>query len=158
MSLGDSIHLATALQYSATEFQTLDGGGKRAKRIDPLNLNGSVAGVYLRIVKPKFVPPPPPLSGPVPDIGGQQTALLFEPITEDLNEPIKTLPAPTEVPGSPEGSPASEAGTKTAEAGKPEVSQDGQIASAPVSKEEVASTESKTPASGKPAGDAKGGS
>lgn len=116
MSLGDSIHLATALQYSATELQA--------------------------------------------------TLLFGEPITpeeatktlEDTNEPIKTLPPPAEVQGSPAGPPASEAGVKSAEAGKPEGSQDGQVATATVGKEEVAPTESKTPAGVKPAGDAKGGS
>ncbi len=75
MSLGDSIHLATALQYSVAEFNTLDGFGKRTKRIDLLKLNGNVMGVALRIAAPKYVPPPEPLSGPVPQIDGQQQKL-----------------------------------------------------------------------------------
>lgn len=35
MSLGDSLHLATALHFGVSEFQTLDGAGKHTKRMDP---------------------------------------------------------------------------------------------------------------------------
>jgi hypothetical protein len=76
MSLGDSFHLATALHYDVDEFQTLDGAGKRKRRVDLLKLNGSVAGFRLVIIQPKYVPPPEPLPGPVsPTVSGAQQSL-----------------------------------------------------------------------------------
>jgi PIN domain len=89
MSLGDSLHLATALQYEVAEFNTLDGSGKRPKKIDLLKLNGQVADASLRITVPKYVPPSEPLSGPVPQIEGQQRTLeLVEENQKQTDAPL----------------------------------------------------------------------
>jgi predicted nucleic acid-binding protein len=78
MSLGDALHLATAIHYGVDEFQTLDGGGRRKRRIDLLKLNGSVAGSRLVIVQPRYAAPLEPLVGPPgPPVGGPQQNLDF---------------------------------------------------------------------------------
>jgi predicted nucleic acid-binding protein len=46
----DAIHLATAIQYHATAFYTLDDGGHGDRSL--LSLNGNVAGHGLAITKP----------------------------------------------------------------------------------------------------------
>ena len=48
----DAIHLATAIQYEATQFHTFDDGGKDGRSL--LELNGNVAGYPLVICKPPF--------------------------------------------------------------------------------------------------------
>jgi hypothetical protein len=76
MSMGDAFHLATAIQYEADGFQTLDGTGRRKRRTDLLKLSGNIAGSRLVIAQPRYVPPLEPLEGPVgPSVGGMQQSL-----------------------------------------------------------------------------------
>ena len=90
MSVPDSIHLATALHYNAHEFHTLDGSSRRKRAFDLLALNGNVADARLYITKPTFIPPPPPLEGPLPaDVEAKQQALPLEEGTSDENETNK---------------------------------------------------------------------
>ncbi|MEP9348301.1 PIN domain-containing protein [Xanthobacter sp. KR7-225] len=49
----DSIHLATAIMYRATEFHTFDDGGSGSKSIGLLGLSGNVGGHRLTICKPQ---------------------------------------------------------------------------------------------------------
>lgn len=55
LSSADCMHLATAILYSADEFQTLDGSGKRKRPNDLIPLNGNVAGHNLKICVPHAV-------------------------------------------------------------------------------------------------------
>jgi hypothetical protein len=143
MSLGDSIHIATALHLGVNEMHTLDGSGKRMRRLDLLKLNGNVAGMRLAILRPHYVPPPQALSGPVPTISGPQMTLL-----ELAQE--QTIPSSGPVPqGAAAGSPQNEAGI---EAAKESTASNGEAKSTVVSEEEVA-TKSKSPVSNKPAAD-----
>ncbi len=68
MSLGDALHAATALQLGVREMHTLDGSGRRKRRLDLLKLNGNVAGSKVVIVQPYYVPPSEHLQGPVPTL------------------------------------------------------------------------------------------
>jgi hypothetical protein len=76
MSMGDAIHLATAVHFDVHEFQTLDGAGARKRRIDLLGLNGNVAGAKLCIQMPKYIPPPEPLTGPLQEMPQRQPGLF----------------------------------------------------------------------------------
>lgn len=52
ISGGDSLHLATAILYNATQFHTFDEGDKDGRSL--LDLNGDVAGRPLVICRPPF--------------------------------------------------------------------------------------------------------
>lgn len=52
LSTPDCMHLATAIIYHATEFQTLDGSGQRKRPNDLIPLSGNVAGFPLIIRTP----------------------------------------------------------------------------------------------------------
>lgn len=52
MSSADSIYIATAIHYQATQFHTFDNGGHDGFSL--LALNGNVAGYPLTICKPPF--------------------------------------------------------------------------------------------------------
>lgn len=66
LAVADSIHLATALIYSATALHTYDGCGKRPKHTDLLKLDTPLIGKYpITICRPE--PPPQDQPGvPVP--------------------------------------------------------------------------------------------
>lgn len=76
MGMGDAIHLATAIHFDVSEFQTLDGAGKRKRKFDLLTLDGNVAGARLPIKLPNYVPPSEPLHGEVIGVTGQQHDLF----------------------------------------------------------------------------------
>lgn len=110
MSLGDSLHIATALHIDVREMHTLDGSGKRQHRLDLLKLNGDVAGARLRIVKPSYVPPPKHLEGPIKVLAeGPQMKLLPE---EDNGKKQEPVPSPAPVQGSAAGSAPGAAGAE----------------------------------------------
>lgn len=52
ISTPDSIHLATAILYEATEFHTFDGASQNGGRGKLIGLNGNVAGHKLKICAP----------------------------------------------------------------------------------------------------------
>ena len=145
MSLGDSLQLATAIQFRVDEFQTLDGSGKRQHRIDLLKLNGSVANIRLVIVQPKYIEPPKPLEGPVVETPtGAQIPIEFPEAptpteerhgadaganvdddkqrTENENEESTTVTSPVDVRPSPDGLTENSAGAKGEQAPKEEAS------------------------------------
>jgi predicted nucleic acid-binding protein len=97
MSMGDAIHLATAIQYDVTEFQTLDGSGKRKRRTDLLKLSGDIAGAYLRIVQPKYIEPLTPLEGPLTSIDSRQATFFEEEGNGKSESETKAITASTEV-------------------------------------------------------------
>lgn len=113
MVLADSLHVATALQVGVREMNTLDGAGRKPRRLDILSLNGNVNGARLPILKPCFVPPLPHLGGPVPsataDQGAQMKLLEFQDGTQ------KDLTAPATIPGSPAGLTEGKAGAEAEE-------------------------------------------
>lgn len=55
VSVPDAIHLASAIQYEATEFHTFDGARSGSNPGGLLTLNGNVAGHRLKICKPNAV-------------------------------------------------------------------------------------------------------
>lgn len=132
MSLGDGLHLATALQVGAKLMRTLDGTSKQHKRLDLLKLSGNVAGARLDIMKPCYVAPPTPLDGPVLSItsGGQLSLLETE---VDANKPIlpedvnvterkdPAVSASTVVRSGDVGNPEGEAGTTVKEGASGEI-------------------------------------
>jgi hypothetical protein len=83
IGMGDAIHLATALNFDVSEFQTLDGSGRRKRKFDLLALDGNVAGARLNIRLPKYIPPPKFSEGPIPPTAGQQQRLFDEDAAED---------------------------------------------------------------------------
>jgi predicted nucleic acid-binding protein len=138
MALGDAFHVATAIHYNVAELQTLDGAGKHVKRLDLLKLNGNVAGASLRIVQPKFVPPPAPLTGPLPEPVGPQQSLDLVEVKNEESKTTVTTPAP--IQGSGGGSPQDKAGTQAVEGSSP------QAEDAAVAQAEMKPPESETPA------------
>ncbi len=111
MQLGDSLQVATALHLpNIREMHTLDGAGKRKRRLDLLTLNGNVAGAKLVIVQPYYIPPPEHLKGPVTTLKDAGQMTLKE--TDDGKE-TETLPQPPPVPRSTSGSTEDKAGTET---------------------------------------------
>lgn len=123
MSLGDSFHLATALHYEVDEFHTIDGAGKRKRRIDLLKLNGNVAEFRLVIVQPKYIPLPEPLpGGPIITTAGEQPGLFPEEVNAEQNKTsnAETAPASPElstpdIRGSSNGPPEDQARAEAAE-------------------------------------------
>lgn len=76
IAVPDAIHLATAIQYSATALHTYDGCGKRARSTDLLKLAAPLIGKYsLRICKPE---PPPPDKPEPPIPSDAETGNLFD--------------------------------------------------------------------------------
>jgi hypothetical protein len=110
MSLGDSLHVATAIHISVREMHTLDGAGKHTKRLDLLKLNGNVAGIKLVIVQPYYVPPPEHLHGPVTTLKDTGQMELRE---IDNEKDAKAIAPSAPVPGSAPGSTEGEAGTES---------------------------------------------
>ena len=83
MGVGDAIHLATALHFRVSEFQTLDGSGRKPKRFELLTLKDDVAGARLKIRLPHFVPPQVFSEGPIPPTNGSQQELFDASIEDD---------------------------------------------------------------------------
>lgn len=72
VSVPDSIHLATAILYRASEFQTFDNrDDKRYKCLGLLPLNGDVAGHNLTICKPSTAQLELSLTNPVMQLGDE---------------------------------------------------------------------------------------
>lgn len=132
MSLGDSIHLATALVCRVDGMRTLDGAGRRKRKFDLLTLDGLLSydegepGRCLKITMPEYVPPPK--AEELPSIektaGGEQAGLFEESSDEadETNQEEAIDATPAEFPGSSdgpaEGSPAPREGQAEAQEGR----------------------------------------
>jgi hypothetical protein len=116
MSMGDSVHLATAIHFKVDVFNTLDGSGKRQRRVDLLKLTGDVDGYPLAIKIPEFIPPPEPLVGPQSLVKGQQPSLFEqEENNETKTSEAKTEPESADVRSGGDGHPEDQAGGEVAE-------------------------------------------
>jgi hypothetical protein len=79
IAVPDSIHLATAIQYKATALHTYDGGGKRRRQSDLMQLATPLIEKYpLTVTKPE----PPAAEVPEAPETGHIGGLFDEPPTE----------------------------------------------------------------------------
>lgn len=136
MAMGDSIHLATAIHFNIDEFITLDGAGKRQRRLDILSLDGDVAGARLSIHIPKYVPPVEPLQGDQHPVSGNQPSLFDTPPEEVRNETAAPITPPTEpisaeLRGDSNGHPPNQTGTGPKQTAEAETVQENPITAPP---------------------------
>jgi predicted nucleic acid-binding protein len=125
----DAIHLATAINYSADEFQTLDGleaGGKKKTKL--LALNGEVGVSTLRIVHPYPRNRPPAnivsIDGPLFEAAKKEQQSERAAAKPNESDGLQADPThPPAVPGSDGGRAQSEAAGETEKEGPKEVDQ-----------------------------------